>query len=348
MKIAIVNDVQAIRVILSRVIAERTHHDIVWTAGDGQEALERCQKDRPDLILMDLLMPVMGGVEATCRIMDTSPCAILVVTASVGRNASAVFEAMGAGALDAISTPTVEPSKAGSGAGDLIRKISTIEKLITKRPAPARRKPSVEQKPIEPGLPLIAIGCSTGGPGAVATILRELPADLPAGVVVVQHVDQEFVASLAQWLNGQTRLQVSVAHRRDRPAPGRVLVAGAEEHLVVIRDESLGYTAEPREYPYRPSVNIFFESAAAHWRSAVIGLLLTGMGRDGAEGLLRLRRRGMFTIAQDQESCAVYGMPKAAAKLQAACQILPLDSIATALIERLEHLDSDNLRGAST
>lgn len=347
MKIAIVNDVQAIRTILSRVIAEHTHHQIVWTAGDGQEALERCQNERPDLILMDLLMPVMGGVEATRRIMDTCPCAILVVTASVGRNASAVFEAMGAGALDAISTPTVEPSRAGGGAGDLVRKISTIEKLITKRPAPVAGESSIEQKPIEPGLPLIAIGCSTGGPAAVAAILRELPADLPAGLVVVQHVDREFVASLAQWLNGQTPLQVGVAHRGDRPAPGQVLVAGAEEHLVVTSSESLGYTAEPREYPYRPSVNIFFESAAAHWRSAVIGVLLTGMGRDGAEGLLRLRRRGMFTIAQDQDSCAVYGMPKAAAKLDAACRVLPLDTIATALIERVKHLDPDNLGGAT-
>ena len=331
MRIAIANDVNAVAQILAQTIVEHTAHEICWIARDGGEAVAHCRQDPPDLILMDLVMPNMDGVQATRKIMTHTPCAILVVTASVTGNAGQVFEAMAAGALDAVNTPVLGGAENQSGLDALLRKLTTIGKLIARNhptpPAPTDRCTA----PCEPGLPLVAIGSSTGGPGALASILSRMDRDLPAGVVVIQHVDPEFAASMAHWLDGQTPLEVRLAQPGDRPARGQVLIAGTGNHLILHRNGKLDYTCEPRDYVYRPSVNVFFESAASHWRNKVVGVLLTGMGRDGASGLLSLRQRGMPTIAQDQRSCAVWGMPKAAVALGAAQQVLPLDEIAAAI-----------------
>ncbi len=330
MRIAIVNDVNAIAQVLAQTICAHTGHTICWTARDGTEAVARCQQDIPDLILMDLVMPNMDGVEATRRIMAKTPCAILIVTASVAGNAGQVFEAMAAGALDAVNTPQLRGSDTNSLAA-LLRKLTTIGKLIARNHALPAPKTEPNTAVCETGLPLIALGSSTGGPGALAHILSRLDSDLPAGVVVIQHVDPEFSAGMANWLDGQTDLKVCIAQPGDRPSRGKVLIAGTGDHLVVQRNGRLAYTPEPRDYVYRPSVNVFFESAAEHWRNKIVGVLLTGMGRDGANGLLALRQRGMPTIAQDQRTCAVWGMPKAAVALGAAQHVLPLDQIAAAI-----------------
>lgn len=162
-----------------------------------------------------------------------------------------------------------------------------------------------------------------------------MPKDLPASVVVVQHVDQSFASGLADWLGQQTSLPVRLAREGDRIENGRILVAGKNDHLVIKNDQTLGYKVEPAATPYRPSVDIFFESMLANWKGQSIAALLTGMGRDGAEGLLGLRNTGVFTIAQDEDTCAVYGMPKAAAELDAAVEILPVDSVAEAILGNL-------------
>ena len=182
---------------------------------------------------------------------------------------------------------------------------------------------------------LIAIGSSAGGPHAVSVILGALPADMPAAVVIVQHVDEHMAAGMAEWLGSQSAMPVSVAAEGDRLVAGRVLLAGTADHLVLKSAERVGYTVEPRDYVYRPSVDAFFHSVVKHWRGDVVGVLLTGMGRDGAIGLKALRDQGRYTIAQDEATSAVYGMPKAAAKLQAAVSILPLDQIAPRLIAEL-------------
>lgn len=331
MRIAIVNDVHAIAQILAQTIAEHTAHEVCWMARDGAEAVALCRQELPDLILMDLVMPNMDGVEAIRQIMTYTPCAILVVTASVSGNAAQVFEAMAAGALDAVNTPVLRGADGKTSIDTLLHKLTTIGKLIARTHSAPPARSEQPLGPCESGLPLIAIGSSTGGPGALASILSRLGADLPAGIVIIQHVDPEFAASMAQWLDGQTGLDVRLAAPGDRPAQGKVLIAGTGDHLVLKRNGTLGYTDEPRDYVYRPSVNVFFESAAVHWRNKVVGVLLTGMGRDGASGLLSLRQRGMPTIAQDQQSCAVWGMPKAAVALGAAQQVLPLDEIAAAI-----------------
>lgn len=339
MRVAVVNDSKLAAESLRRVVADSGRHQIAWVAEDGAEAVRRSSEDRPDLILMDLIMPTMDGVEATRRIMAKAPCAIVVVTASVAGNAAKVFEAMGAGALDAINTPILGMDDSGAGHAALLHKIDMVGRLI--QPPQKGNAPSVAAEPINPCAvagrcpPLIAIGASTGGPAALKTLLAPLPADLSAAIVIIQHVDKEFALSFAEWLDGQTALSVRLAEPGDRPKPGHVLVAGREDHLVLTADGSLKYTPEPTDYAYRPSVNVFFESMARYWRGRSVGVLLTGMGRDGGTGLLSLRQAGAHTIAQDQASSAIYGMPKAAAELDAAVDILGLDAIGAALLKSL-------------
>jgi chemotaxis response regulator CheB len=179
---------------------------------------------------------------------------------------------------------------------------------------------------------LVAIGSSAGGPPALATLLRGLPRTFPAGIVIVQHIDARMAISMAEWLALQCSLPVRVAVEGDRPMAGEVLIAGTSDHLVLKSPHRLGYTDEPRDSVYRPSVDIFFHSVLRFWRPSAVGVLLSGMGRDGATGLKALRDRGCHTIAQDEASSAVYGMPKAAAAISAAVDVLPMDRIADRLI----------------
>lgn len=334
MRIGIVNDLALAVEALRRALTQRPGHSVVWTASSGEEAVACCARDTPDLVLMDLLMPGIGGVEATRQIMANTPCAILVVTASVGSNASLVFEAMGHGAMDATDVPSLGAGN-DDGAADLLAKIDVIERLIGDRIAKIVRKPA----PRRGGAGcLVAIGASAGGPAALSQLLAGLPPGFPAAIVLVQHIDAKFALSMADWLDRYSHNPVRVAHAGDRPTVGTVLLAATNEHMVLTADGRLAYTTEPREQSYRPSVDVFFDSVNAHWPGRVVGVLLTGMGRDGATGLLALRQRGHHTIAQDRASSAVYGMPKAAAELDAAVDVLPLDRIAF----RLQSLIADN------
>lgn len=280
-------------------------------------------------------MPVMDGVEATRRIMAATPCPILVVTATVSGNAGRVFEALGAGALDAVNTPVLGLNGEGAGMASLLAKIDLLERLTGSGSTPPMAPRSVAPLPRRASgarMPLIAIGSSAGGPAALAEVLRGLPRHLPAAVAVVQHLDEQFAAGLADWLGLQTTLPVRLAREGDALQPGLVLLAGRDHHLVLRENLTLGYTPEPSDTPYRPSVDVFFRSVAAHWRDDAAGVILTGMGRDGAQGLKKLRETGFPTYAQDKASCAVYGMPKAAAELGAAAHILPLSQIGPALL----------------
>lgn len=332
MKIGIVNDMRMMREILRRIIDASPDNEVLWMANDGREAIENCRRELPDLILMDLIMPVMDGVESTRQIMAATPCQILVVTASVGSNSSKVYEAMSCGALDATKTPI------GLGNNDkavqmLLSKIENIGKLAA-MPAPTKKAPKSlaggrGQKENRPSL--LAIGASTGGPKAIASILSQLKAGFPAAVAVIQHIDQEFASGLAQWLNTQTPLDVKIAQSGDHPIPGKVWLAGSNDHLIIDADGRFRYTPHPVDTAYRPSVDAFFESLVPIRPQKLTAVLLTGMGPDGASGMLSLRRAGYHTIAQDEATCVVYGMPQAAAQMNAASEILPLPEIPTAL-----------------
>ncbi|CAJ0810221.1 chemotaxis response regulator protein-glutamate methylesterase [Ralstonia flaminis] len=330
MNIGIVNDMPLAVEAMRRTIARRPEHRVLWVATDGAQAVDFCAAQPPDVVLMDLIMPRFDGVEATRRIMASShPCAILVVTSSVGANAWRVYEAMGAGALDAVDTPTLTSGTDAEGNHPLLTKIDQIGRLLEK---PAMPKP-LAIAPVRGGAaPLVAIGASAGGPTALAAVLGKLPAEFPASIAVVQHVDQAFAAGMAEWLDGQTALNVRVAVEGDRPRAGEVLLAATNDHIHALRGGTFGYTREPASTPYRPSVDVFFHSLVEHWQGIAIGVLLTGMGRDGAIGLKAMRAKGYHTIAQDEASSAVYGMPKAAAALDAARAILPLGRIADELM----------------
>lgn len=341
MRLAIVNDLPLAIEALRRALATSGEHTVVWAARHGAEAVELCRKDRPDVVLMDLMMPVMDGVEATRRIMAESPCAILIVTASVGGNAGKVFEAMGYGALDAVNTPALGISNLAAAAAPLLAKIATIGRLLGDAVKGGRPERIVEALPSSSETDcLVAIGASAGGPAALAEILRQLPVGLGAGVVVVQHVDERFAPGLADWLGLQSSMPVRLARAGDVPVAGTVLVAGTADHLALVSARGLGYTPHPRECAYRPSVDVFFHSVVRHWRGTVVGVLLTGMGRDGAAGLKALRDEGHPTIAQDRATSAVFGMPKAAIELKAAVEILPLNRIAGSVAERVAALRS--------
>lgn len=336
MRIAIVNDLGMAVEALRRVLALDPHHQLAWTAADGAEAVWQCARDRPDLILMDLIMPVMDGVEATRRIMAATPCAILVVTATVEGTTGRVFDALGAGALDAVNTPKLT----GEGAATLLAKIEALGRLIGDADAPATAAvaATAKSRPLAEARPwLFAIGASAGGPAALVEVLKAFPATTRAAFVVVQHLDDSFAAGLADWLGGLISLRVRVAQNGDVPTPGTVLMPGRDDHLVLTSTGALMYRREPANYVYRPSVDEFFDSIIMHWTGPVVGVILTGMGRDGARGLKRLRDAHFPTFAQDRASCAVYGMPKAAAELGGAGSILPLDQIGPALLQLLSH-----------
>jgi two-component system response regulator WspF len=330
MNIGIVNDLPLAVEAMRRAIALRPEHRVIWVAADGAQAVDFCLAQPPDVVLMDLIMPKFDGVEATRRIMAQAPCAILVVTSSVGANAWRVYEAMGAGALDAVDTPTLADNRLADASQPLLAKIDQIGRLLEKPVIAPTPRPAATVS--RGAAPLIAIGASAGGPGALAAVLGKLPAGFGGAIVIVQHVDKAFAEGMAQWLDSQTELTVRVALSGDRPKAGEVLLAATNDHLHVTRNGSLDYTSEPASTPYRPSVDVFFHSVVEYWHGNAIGVLLTGMGRDGAIGLKAMRAKGYLTIAQDEATSAVYGMPKAAAALDAAKRILPLGSVAGELI----------------
>jgi two-component system response regulator WspF len=338
MKIGIVNDKPAAVEALQSALALDPDLRVAWVAFDGADAVQRCAAMRPDVVLMELSMPTMDGAEATRRIMAESPCAIIIVATNVDGNTADVFDAMGYGALDAIEIPALPGSDIRTAAAPLLRKIRNVGWLIGAydRPRPTPRS-ATPTPAVRSPRQLVVIGASAGGPPSLALLLKALPVTFPAGIVLIQHVDAAFAQDMARWLDEQVTMPVRLAAPGETPTPGTVLLAGTNDHLVMQGNGSLRYAKEPVEGLYRPSIDVFFNSVARAWRGDAVGVLLTGMGRDGAQGLKAMRDRGFLTIAQDRASSAVYGMPKAAAELDAAVEILPLERIADRLAARYAH-----------
>jgi two-component system response regulator WspF len=291
-------------------------------------------------------MPVMDGAEATRRIMAASPCPILLVTSSVSSNFNHVYQAMGYGALDAVDTPVFGPGGSVLGGERLVAR---LHKLLPESQACLQVMPNVanaSRLTVSPNCllfpPIVAIGASTGGPQALATILGALPPHFGACMVVAQHIAAEFVPSLTKWLQGRCAVTVRPAEATSVPRAGEVVLAATDDHLVLRPDGRWGYTAQPVENPYRPSADVLFDSLAVVCPRPGVGVVLTGMGSDGGRGLLRLRQAGWRTIAQDRSTSVVYGMPKVASDLGAAERVLPLPAIGTALndaVRELTHWD---------
>jgi two-component system response regulator WspF len=336
LKIAIAHHDENSLKILRQIIAPDVGCAVIWTTGRGSDVIRQCRHGLPDILLIDLELTDVNGARLICDVMKETPCAILVLSNARERQAGKVFEAMGCGALDVIFTPVLHSNGFLEGADALLKKIDTMAKLLGNtsrmaKPAAAARQTKKETQP----QPLVAIGSSTGGPKALATILSGLPREFPAAIVICQHVDLQFAEGLASWLNSQTPLTVAIAREGMRPRPGVALVAQTNDHLVLGPDGALYYTEHPRNYPYRPSVNALFESLRQYWPQNDVAVLLTGMGRDGGEGLSALFKTGWHTIVQDEKTSVVYGMPAAAVELGGASEILPLDRIAGAITKKI-------------
>jgi two-component system response regulator WspF len=304
------------------------NYEIIWNARNGLEVISKAQKNRPDLILLDLDIANNDVVATTKSLMNDFPCAILLLAVNKNNSTSKIFEALGNGALDSISLDLGKLENSLDRKNTLLSKITTLSKINS---FDSNSIDNVCSKILATNV--ITFGSSTGGPAALEDIFSALPTDLNSAIVVIQHMDQQYSSELANWLNKQTPVKVRTAKEGDKLVKGVALIASTKDHLILKDNLTLSYTPNPLDYPFRPSINAFFSSLAKNWKKPGTAVLLTGMGKDGAEGLKLLRSKGWHTIAQDKNSSAIYGMPKAAADLNAAVEILPLNTIAQTIIK---------------
>lgn len=346
LRVLIVDDSPVARSVLRSILEADPGLEVVGTARNGLEGVQMVERLRPDVITMDVRMPEMDGYEATQQIMAYHPTPILIVTASLAKqDVDFSFRMLEAGALDIFEKPAGDDAAALRGIAQalvervrLLSRVRVITHLRGRRragtPTPIRHveiKPSAV--PSQAPERLVVIGASTGGPRALQRILSQLPADFPAPLLVVQHIAKGFTQGLADWLAGETSLRVALAREGEGLAAGRVYVAPEDRHIVPER-QLIHLADTPRTTPI-PSIDITMEAAARSWGSRAVGVLLTGMGSDGAHGLLAIRQAGGLTIAQDQATSTIFGMPHVAAQIGAAQKVLPLDEIAPTLREML-------------
>jgi two-component system chemotaxis response regulator CheB len=340
-RVLVVEDSPTVGELLCRVLGSDPELEIVGVASDGRQAVELCLEHRPDVITMDVIMPVMSGLAATEQIMAYSPTPILVVSSSFNRGELfKMYDALAAGAVDVLEKPSgKEPPGEWEArflaAVKLVSRIRVITHLRARsRPVhPAIATPApAGQAGDGTAIRAIAIGASTGGPGASVEVLRSLPADLGVPVLFVLHINPQFGHAFADWLASQTPWPARFPRDGEllAAAAGSVIIATPGRHMLV-RDGRIRLDDGPERFSCRPSVDVLFESVAAECGKASVAALLTGMGRDGASGLLAIRNAGGRTIAQDEATSVVYGMPREAKLNGGAGSVLPLGEIGAAL-----------------
>jgi len=343
-RVLVVDDSLTVRKQLIALMEADGTLEVVGEASDGKQAIELCERLRPDVMTLDLVLPVLDGLAVTEHVMAYFPTPILIVSSSTNRGELLdTYQALAAGALDVLDKPP-------GGANALwdqqflatlkrASRIKVIPHLRGKLNSPSRPgraaasgSPATDrpQSPTPGAYSLVAIGASTGGPSAILSILKGLPADFPLPILFVLHIGEAFAGTFAEWLNGVSPLPVR--HARDGeplPEPGvpGVLVAPADRHLE-IRSGRLHLVDGPERHACRPSIDSLFESVARELGPRAIAVLLTGMGKDGASGLKQIQTSGGKTIAQDEATSVIYGMPREAARLDAASHVLPLSDIA--------------------
>lgn len=336
-KVLVVDDSAVAREVLVHLINNAPGMRVVGTASDGVEAIEAVQRLRPDIVTMDIIMPRLGGPEAIERIMQTTPTPIVVVTGNtITEEVRATFESLDSGALGIVPRPHGLGSVDHEASADrLLSTLRLMSEIKVVRRIPRRERPPAPVKrsaaPAPHGFRVVAIGASTGGPSALKTLLAELRRGFPVPILVVQHIAPGFVDGFANWLGDSLALPVQLAANAESLKPGVVYIAPDGAHLGVDVEERVVLTP-PRVPAICPSATHLFESVCRVYGAQAIGVLLTGMGRDGAEGLLKLKKVGAITIAQDKESSVVHGMPGEAIALGAADFVLPPPRIAELLL----------------
>lgn len=337
-----VDDSLTVRRRLTDVLGADPELVVVGEAADGKGAIERCQELRPDVVTLDMMLPVMTGLAATEYIMAYCPTPILIVSASTNRGELfRTYDALAAGAVDVLEKP-----RGGESDGEWEQRFCAAVKLVSRikvithprarlgslgrqsAPPPAIEPSRRVSRPIR----IVALGASTGGPAALVEVLRQLPAGFPVPIVIVLHIDPVFGTAFAEWLDAQTTHRVAYACDGEPVASvgGRVVMAPPGKHMTV-SGRALRLSSEPPRHSCRPSIDVLFESLALEYGGSAAACLLTGMGRDGAAGLLQIRRAGGLTMAQDEATSVVYGMPREAALLGAAELVLPLDLLGQTL-----------------
>jgi two-component system chemotaxis response regulator CheB len=343
-RVVVVDDTSTVRGMLTAIMQAAGDIQVVGTASNGKDAIRIIKRIRPDIVTMDIDMPGMNGLEAIQYIMRESPTRIIVVTGMMQNEVELTFKAIQSGAVTAIHTPRLSDPES---CNQLIQSI----RLMADVPVVHRWEKNKGQKnlPLTPimsipidekdyrDINIIGIAASTGGPAAVASILRPLTADFPIPILVVQHVTKGFATGMANWLNGETKLKVSLAKNGDIPRPGTVLLAPDDQHMSITARGNVELNQHPPYKSLRPSANFLFHSLARFFGPRALGIILTGMGDDGAEGLKAMYQAGAKTIAQDEQSSVVYGMPREAVLMEAVGQVCSLEQIASILKEIEQH-----------
>jgi two-component system chemotaxis response regulator CheB len=339
-RVLIVEDSPVVQQFLEHVLSSDPAVEVIGIARDGEEAIEMAKQRIPHVITMDINMPRMNGFEATRKIMESCPTPIIVVSASWdAREVETSFRAMEAGAVAILAKPRggdhpeLEPeARELIQTVKLMSEVKVVKRWMRKETAAVdARAPKIKAEKTHSGIEAVAIGASTGGPVPIQTILSAFPTQFPAPVFVVQHIASGFVSGFAEWLSGSSRLQVKVAVDGEHIDAGHVYVAPDEFHMGVRNDRRIALNREEPENGLRPSVSHLFRSVAHVYGGNSVGILLSGMGKDGAEELKLMRDRGAITFAQDEGTSVVYGMPGEAVKLGAAQYSLPPESIAATL-----------------
>ncbi len=332
-KVLIVDDSAIVRKILSDELSKDPEINVVGTAIDPYVAREKILKLQPDLVLLDIEMPRMDGLTFLAKIMKYHPLPVIIISSLTRRGSKHALKALELGAVDIMAKPG-GPYSVGEMKHHLIEIVKSIPLVRMKSSGNGNTSHPIQPLSRTSQKRLIAIGASTGGTVAIKEILQRLPVNIP-GIVIVQHMPVSFTGAFADRLDQECDLEVKEAENGDRITDGKVLIAPGDKHLLVKKGQN-GYHVETRDGPlvnyHKPSVDVLFKSVAKASDREALGVILTGMGRDGAEGLSQMRETGAYNIAQDEASAMIFGMPKEAIKLEAAQSIVPLNEIADEIV----------------